>query len=64
MYFMSLADRRRWLTCGKQQPWLDGKHTIFGRAVQGLDVVHKIENTKTYKEKPEEDIKIISISVS
>ncbi|KAF1965751.1 hypothetical protein BU23DRAFT_560794 [Bimuria novae-zelandiae CBS 107.79] len=48
----------------EKTPWLDGKHTIFGRAVQGLDVVHKIENAKTYKEKPEEDIKIISISVS
>jgi peptidylprolyl isomerase domain and WD repeat-containing protein 1 len=45
-------------------PWLDGKHTIFGRAVQGLDVIHKIENVKVYKEKPEEDIKIVSISVS
>jgi len=29
-----------------------------------MDVVHKIENAKVYKEKPEEDIKIISISVS
>jgi peptidylprolyl isomerase domain and WD repeat-containing protein 1 len=45
-------------------PWLDKKHTVFGRAVQGLDVVHKIENVRTYKEKPEEDIKIVSISVS
>ncbi|KAF2134124.1 peptidyl-prolyl cis-trans isomeras-like protein [Dothidotthia symphoricarpi CBS 119687] len=44
--------------------WLDDKHTIFGRAVSGLDVVHKIENTKVYKEKPEQDIKIISISIS
>ncbi|KAH0534192.1 hypothetical protein FGG08_007218 [Glutinoglossum americanum] len=43
--------------------WLDKKHTIFGRAVQGLDVIHKIENTRVYKEKPEEDIKIINISI-
>ncbi|GAD99995.1 peptidyl-prolyl cis-trans isomerase, putative [Paecilomyces variotii No. 5] len=48
----------------EKTPWLDGKHTIFGRAVAGLDVVHKIENTKVYKEKPEVDIKIVSISVS
>jgi peptidylprolyl isomerase domain and WD repeat-containing protein 1 len=48
----------------EKTPWLDGKHTIFGRAVQGLDVVHKIENVKVYKEKPEEDVKIVSISVS
>ncbi|KAG9206364.1 hypothetical protein G6514_005091 [Epicoccum nigrum] len=48
----------------EKTPWLDGKHTIFGRAVQGLDVVHRIENAKCYKEKPEEDIKIISVSIS
>jgi peptidylprolyl isomerase domain and WD repeat-containing protein 1 len=44
--------------------WLDNKHTIFGRAYQGLDVIHQIENAKVRKEKPEEDIKIINISIS
>ncbi len=45
------------------QPWLDGKHTIFGRATQGFDVIQKIENARTFKEKPEEDIKILNIDV-
>jgi peptidylprolyl isomerase domain and WD repeat-containing protein 1 len=45
-------------------PWLDGKHTVFGRAYQGLDVIHRIEGSKVYKEKPEEDIKIVNISIS
>lgn len=28
-----------------------------------MDVIHKIENTRTHKEKPEEDIKILNIDV-
>jgi peptidylprolyl isomerase domain and WD repeat-containing protein 1 len=31
--------------------------------VQGLDVIHKIENARHYKEKPDEDIKILSIDI-
>jgi peptidylprolyl isomerase domain and WD repeat-containing protein 1 len=30
-------------------PWLDKKHTIFGRVTSGLEVVHAIESTRTNK---------------
>ncbi|KAG2033719.1 peptidyl-prolyl cis-trans isomerase [Suillus americanus] len=45
-------------------PWLDKKHTIFGRVFSGLEVVHNIENVKTNKmDKPFEDIKIVNVDV-
>jgi len=45
-------------------PWLDKKHTIFGRVISGLEVVHTIENVKTSKtDKPYEDIKIVNVEI-
>ncbi|KAE9393172.1 peptidyl-prolyl cis-trans isomerase [Gymnopus androsaceus JB14] len=45
-------------------PWLDKKHTIFGRVLSGLEVIHAIENVRTNKaDKPYEDIKIINVDV-
>jgi peptidylprolyl isomerase domain and WD repeat-containing protein 1 len=46
-------------------PWLDGKHTIFGRAHAGLDVVHQIENLPRRKsDRPEEPPSIVNIDIT
>lgn len=40
-------------------PWLDGRHTIFGQVIQGLDVIDTIANVeKGAQDRPKEDIKI------
>ncbi|KAK7540782.1 peptidyl-prolyl cis-trans isomerase [Phyllosticta citribraziliensis] len=39
-------------------PFLNNKHVVFGQVVDGMDVVRKVENTRTQREKPVQDVTI------
>jgi peptidylprolyl isomerase domain and WD repeat-containing protein 1 len=46
-------------------PWLDNKHTVFGRVVGGMEVVMAIKSVKMDKlDRPLSDVKILSIDLS
>ena len=46
-------------------PWLDGKHTVFGKVTSGMEVVDTIEQTETdSRDKPVEEMRIESISIA
>ena len=45
-------------------PWLDGKHTIFGKVVNGIEVIDTIANVeKGAQDKPKTDVVLEKVSV-
>jgi cyclophilin family peptidyl-prolyl cis-trans isomerase len=45
-------------------PWLDGKHTVFGRVADGMEAVDSIEGTETgAQDRPVKDAKIERMEV-
>lgn len=45
--------------CTADTPWLNGKHTVFGKVTNGMDIVRKVEYMGTELGKPKQEIKIV-----
>jgi len=39
-------------------PFLNNKHVVFGKVIDGMDIVRMIENTRTLRDKPTQDVNI------
>lgn len=41
-------------------PWLDGKHTVFGRVASGMGVIKRLGNVQTdTNDKPRTEVRIL-----
>jgi peptidyl-prolyl cis-trans isomerase B (cyclophilin B) len=53
------------IVTSESAPWLDGKHTVFGKVTEGMDVVDEIsEVPRDARDKPHDDVVIEDVAVS
>ena len=41
-------------------PWLDGHHVVFGEVVDGLEVIHALEQIGTNSGKPKKTARVVN----
>jgi cyclophilin family peptidyl-prolyl cis-trans isomerase len=42
--------------CTAQTSWLDGKHVVFGKVLEGYNVVESIEKNPTKQDRPIKEV--------
>ena len=51
--------------CLAPTPWLDGKHTVFGRVIEGIKAVEELGRVETDRnDRPLQEVKIKTATVS
>jgi len=56
------SDGSQFFLTFKPTPWLDGKHTIFGEVVEGLDVLKKLEAAGSSSGATTEPLKMVKVT--
>jgi peptidylprolyl isomerase len=44
-------------------PWLDGKHVVFGKVVEGMEVLDKVEQQGTRSGRPLKPVELVDCRV-
>jgi len=44
-------------------PWLDGKHVVFGKVIEGMDVLDKVEQQGTRSGRPLQPVELVDCRV-
>jgi peptidyl-prolyl cis-trans isomerase A (cyclophilin A) len=57
------TNRTQFFVTVAAQPHLNGKHTIFGRVVEGMDIVQKINQAPTTGDRPNSDIVLNKVTI-